>query len=158
MQKSGKVKRMKVSLRRMLTAGCILLAVGLAGCPAPAPKPDPIAPPVPPPVVQKDRIFVKKLSISPSAVSAGETLNRQLNYSISAEKTGKIRFTEVIVVSGKAINMELSRKVLEKGNGNHVSSFQFKIPNGLPPGEYRLITNLIYGKSSRKATGRFTVK
>ncbi|HNZ10898.1 MAG TPA: hypothetical protein P5249_04590 [Smithellaceae bacterium] len=81
-----------------------------------------------------------------------------MNYSISAEKTGKIRFTEVIVVSGKAINMELSRKVLEKGNGNHVSSFQFKIPNGLPPGEYRLITNLIYGKSSRKATGRFTVK
>ncbi len=39
--------------------------------------------------------------------------------------------------------MELSRKVLEKGNGNHVSSFQFKIPNGLPP-EVPVNRNLIW--------------
>lgn len=158
MQESDKDKKMKTSLRQILTTGFIMLAVALAGCPAPAPKPDHVVTPAPQPVVQKDMIFVKKLLISPSVVSAGETLRRELSYSVSAEKTGKIRITEVIVISGKEINMELSRKVLEKGRGNHVSSFQFKVPEGLPAGEYRLITNLIFGKDSRKATGRFRVK
>ncbi|MHB8137329.1 MAG: hypothetical protein ACYDGO_02955 [Smithellaceae bacterium] len=149
---------MKTSLRQILTTGFIMLVVALAGCPAPAPKPDPVVTHAPPPVVQKDMISVKKLLISPSSVSAGETLRRELRYSVSMEKAGKLRFTEVIVISGRDMNMELSRKVLEKGRGNHVSSFQFKIPEGLPAGEYRLITNLIFGKDSRKATGRFRVK
>ncbi|MDD4357299.1 MAG: hypothetical protein PHN98_08620 [Smithellaceae bacterium] len=158
MQVSDKDKKLRTSLRQRLAFGLIILVVGLAGCPVPSPKPDPVKPAVPPPVVQQDKISVKKLSISPSVVSPGETLRRELRYYVSPEKTGRIRFTEVIIISGKAVNMELSRKVLEKGRGNHVSSFQFKIPNGLPSGEYRLITSLIFGKARRKATGRFKVK
>lgn len=158
MQESDKDRKMKASLRQRLAVSVFVLVVALAGCPAPAPKPDPVVPPVPPPVVQKDRIMVKKLLISPSAVSAGGTLRREVKYSVSTAKSGKLRFTEVIVISGKAINMELSRKELEKGKGDHVSSFQFKVPEGLPPGEYQLITNFTLGKSSRKATGRFRVK
>lgn len=162
MQESDKDKKMKTSLRQILTTCFIMLAVALAGCPAPVQKPDPVvspsAPPVVRPIIQKDKITVKKLAIIPLALSAGGTLRRELKYSVSAAKAGKIRFTEVIVISGKEINMELSRKELEKGKGDHVSSFQFKVPEGLPPGEYQLITNFMFGKNSRKATGRFRVK
>jgi hypothetical protein len=65
---------------------------------------------------------------------------------------------EVIVISGEGLKIELARKKLERTQGNQVSTFQFKTPKQLPPGEYQLITTVTYGKESGKTIGRLRVK
>jgi hypothetical protein len=96
--------------------------------------------------------------IHPPVVSAGETVRQELKYSISAPKTGNLNILEVIVISGEGLKIELTRKKLERTQGNQFSTFQFKTPKGLPPGEYQLITTVTYGKESGKTTGRLRVK
>ena len=77
---------------------------------------------------------------------------------MTAPKMGNLNVLEVIVISGEGLKIELSRKKLERAQGNQVSTFQFKTPKGLPPGEYQLITTVTYGKESRKTTSRLRVK
>jgi hypothetical protein len=114
--------------------------------------------PVSKPDAKKDGIVFAKPVINPPVVSAGETFRQELKYSISAPKTGNLNILEVIVISGEGLKLELARKRLERTQGNQVSTFQFKTPKGLPPGEYQLITTVTYGKESGKTIGRLRVK
>ena len=110
------------------------------------------------PDVKKDGIIFGKPVINPSVISAGETVRQELKYSISVPETGNLNILEVIVISGGGLKRALSRKKLERAQGNQTSTFQFKTPKGLPPGEYQLITSVTYGKESGKTTGRLRVK
>jgi hypothetical protein len=117
--------------------------------------------PVPQPaadtVVKKDAIILARPVLSPAAASAGGTVRQELKYSVFSVKTGTIKITEVIVLSGNGLQMELSKKVLEKMQGDNSSIFQFILPKDLPPGQYKLITSISFGKERKTATGSFRV-
>jgi hypothetical protein len=145
----------KLPLNRKSAIVLLVVVMVLAGCTRSAQKTDV---PIEQPVVTKNEIILEKPALSPSAVSPGGTLRQELKYFVSAEKTGKLKVLEVITISGKDLKMELSRKESERVRGDQISTFQFKVPKGLPPGEYRLITTISVGKMSRNATGSFRVK
>ena len=80
--------------------------------------------------------------------SGGEWAPVTAKRHITAPKTGNLNILGIIVISGEGLKIELSRKKFERAQGNQVSTFQFK--RTAPPGEYRLITTVPYGKESGK--------
>ena len=160
-----KTKMKKISLGCKLAIGIVISIAVLGGCrgtpdqqPEPAPQPVAPKPAAPKPLPLKGEVTIDKPVISPAAVSPGGTIRQELKYSLSAERIGKLKVLEVIVVTGKDLKMELSRKETEKVQDDQVSTFQFKVPKGLPPGDYQLITTISAGKKSKSATGSFRVK
>jgi hypothetical protein len=154
MRESDKDNGIELSCSQKLTIALIIIAMALVGCTRHDQKPDPVVEPV----VMKDEINLGKPAISPSVVSVGASLRQELKYSVFAKKMGKLKVSEVIVVSGKALKMELSRKESEIEQGEHVSTFQFKVPKGLPTGDYQLITTIAFGRENKNTTGSFRVK
>lgn len=183
MPKSNHRNGEKLSLSRKLAMILLIAAIALFGCTRSVQKSDPISKPAAEKPVQKseplskpdvkpvqkpgpaskpdakkDGIILGKPVINPPVVSAGETVRQQLKYSVTAPETGNLNILEVIVISGEGLKIELARKKLEKAQGNQVSTFQFRTPKGLPPGDYQLITTVTYGKESRKTIGPLRVK
>jgi hypothetical protein len=108
--------------------------------------------------VKKDDLILEKPVLKPAVASAGGTVHQELKYSLFSVKKGKLKITEVIVLSGKGLKLELSKKVLERMPGDHVSTFQFTLPRDLPSGDYQLITSVSFGKERKNKTVRFRVK
>jgi len=108
---------------------------------------------------KKDEIILDTPQIKPSTVSRGGKVRQELRYTVLSPDAGKsFTVTEVIVMSGEGLQLELARSEKERAQGGHVSSFQFALPRDIMPGEYQLITSVISGKESRKATAKFKVK
>jgi hypothetical protein len=58
--------------------------------------------------------------------SGGEWAPVTAKRHITAPKTGNLNILGIIVISGEGLKIELSRKKLERAQGNQVSTFQFK--------------------------------
>lgn len=106
----------------------------------------------------KDEIILEKPVLKPTVISPGKTVQQELKYSILSAKTGKLKVTEVIVLSGNGLKIELSRKVHMKLKGDHTSTFQFIVPKDLPTGQYELLTSIMFEKESKNTSGSFRLK
>ena len=105
-----------------------------------------------------DEIKLEDPVIIPEVVYPRGIIKQELKYSIISGKEGKLKVTEVIVLSGDDIKIELSRKVYQKLPGEHISVFKFTIPKDLPEGEYDLLTTIMFEKESGNTSGSFRLK
>src|SRR5208283_3948946 len=105
-----------------------------------------------------DEVFVGTPTLSPTVVSAGDRLTRVLPFTVLApQKETTFTVLEIVIMAGKGIVIELSRKDSEIPQGTHTSTVQFLIPKDLPRGGYDLITTIIANGIEKKAIGSFVV-
>lgn len=107
----------------------------------------------------RDEIFLDQPQVSPASVARGGTLKQEMRYSILSPDADKsFTVTEVIVLTGEGLQLELSREGKERAQGTHVSGFQFTLPRDIMPGDYQLTTSVITGRESRSTAAKFRVK
>jgi len=107
----------------------------------------------------QDELFAEEPFISPKVVGKAETIKQIYKYApLSPDKKKVFQIQEVIILSGKDLFIELSRKVFDKPQAIHTSTIQFVIPKDLPRGKYQIITTIYVDGSQKKLSGTFGVK
>jgi len=102
---------------------------------------------------REEKLEIDDSAVRPIEVAQGTPAEASALYTVLAPNPNQtVRITEIrTIVNGKE-RLELSRRDVVRGQGSHLSTMKFKIPEDMNKGDYSLITTISDGKQTRSSS------
>jgi uncharacterized protein YcfJ len=110
--------------------------------------------------VRESSLTIEDANVAPTPVKQGDKVKSTVQYTIlepDASQLATIIETRSLV-SGDSEVKKLSERNVTRDQGTCMSTFNFKVPKDIEPGDYTLVTTVSNGAQKQTARSPFTIK
>jgi hypothetical protein len=98
----------------------------------------------------EEKLEIDRSVVVPQDVALGKTAKAEVIYTVlMPNERQKVRITEIRTLVHGNETIELARREVERAQGSHQSTMEFTVPEGIPKGDYTLITTITDSKQTK---------